>query len=45
VDVVLAERLLPMRLKTDETWEGWTPAADLADASDVELLGRVLVTA
>lgn len=44
VDVLLAERPLPARLRLDETWEGWTPAAQLAQALDVERLGRVLVT-
>jgi hypothetical protein len=41
VYVMLAERPLPTRLRPEETWEGWADAAALADASNVEGLGRV----
>ena len=44
VDVLLTERPLPARLRFDETWEGWAPRTRLAGASNVEWLGRVLVT-
>jgi hypothetical protein len=45
VHLLLKERPLPKRLRPDETWEAWIPAADLAHAQDVERLGRVLMTA
>jgi hypothetical protein len=41
LDVLLPERPLPARLRPDETWEGWVPAAELAHTSNVERLGRV----
>jgi hypothetical protein len=44
VDMLMPERPLPARLRPYETWEGWVPAARLAHASNVERLGRVLVT-
>ena len=44
VDILLPERPLPKRLRSDETWEVWASAADLVRASNVEQLGRVLVT-
>ena len=45
VHLLLPERPLPKRLRPDETWEAWIPATELAHASDVERLGRVLITA
>ncbi len=45
VHLLLPERPLPKRLLPDETWESWIAATELAHASDVERLGRVLVTA
>jgi hypothetical protein len=45
VHLLLKERPLPKRLRPNETWEAWIPAADLAHAQDVERLGRVLMTA
>ena len=45
VHLLLKERPLPKRLRPDETWEAWIPAADLAHAQDVERSGRVLMTA
>ncbi len=45
VHLLLQERPLPKRLRPDETWEAWMPAADLAHAPDVERSGRVLMTA
>jgi hypothetical protein len=45
VHLLLPERPLPKRLLSDETWEAWIPATELAHASDVERLGRVLITA
>jgi hypothetical protein len=35
---------LPVRLRSDETWEGWIKASALPDASSVERLGRVLLS-
>ena len=45
VHLLLKERPLPKRLRPDETWEAWMPAADLAHDPDVERSGRVLMTA
>lgn len=36
VHLLLKERPLSKRLRPDETWEAWIPAADLAHAQDVE---------
>jgi len=41
VDVLLAERPLPTRLRPDETWEAWVDAAKLADTLNIQRAGRV----
>lgn len=44
VYVLNPDRALPARLRLDETFETWIPAADLPDAIGVERLGRVLLS-
>ena len=36
VHLLAKERSLPKRLRPEETWEAWMPAADLAHVPDVE---------
>jgi hypothetical protein len=41
VHVLLPERPLPARLRSNETWEGWVDAAAVAHVADVERSARV----
>jgi hypothetical protein len=41
VHIVDSRRVLPARLKLDQTWEGWAPAALFPDVPRIERLGRV----
>jgi hypothetical protein len=43
-EVLMTKRPLPARLAPDKTWEGWLNAATLAQFSNVERSGRVLIT-
>ena|ERR687898_1169029 len=41
VDVLLAERPLPVRLRLDESWEAWVEAAKVAHVPNPETRARV----